>query len=178
MQRKLPASAGGRSRWRRPFFPDVAGAVAVELGVVAPLLVVLAVGIVDFGNLLNNDQALAAAARIGAQYARNSSFCKSGIQVLSSPPVNAACTTGIQNAMRQSMNYSAGQLTFPASIPLTCECDDGTSITCGNNACATAGRPAPDRVFITVSASQSFTPMIAWPGMPSAINGGTEIRLQ
>ncbi len=163
-------------RWCRPFFLDVAGAVAVELGVLAPLLVILAVGIVDFGNLLNNDQALAAAARIGAQYARNSTFCQTGIQVLNTPQVSTTCRDGIRLAMTNSMNYS-GALTFPASFPLTCECDDATAIAC-TSSCAAAARPAPNRVFITVSASQSFTPMIAWPGMQSAINGGTEIRLQ
>jgi len=177
MQRKPPTITERRGRWRRPFFLDVAGAVAVEVGVLAPLLVILAIGIVDFGNLLNNDQALAAAARIGAEYARNSPICQAGIQVLNTPPVNAACTTGIQNAMTNSMNYGVGALTFPASFPLTCECDDATSIAC-TSSCAAAARPAPNRLFITVSASQSFTPMIAWPGMPSAINGGTEIRLQ
>jgi Flp pilus assembly protein TadG len=164
-------------RWCRPFFLDVAGAVAVELGILAPLLVILAVGIVDLGNLLNNDQALAAAARIGAQYARNSTTCQTGIQVLNTPQVSTACGNGIQSAMTNSMNYSAGALTFPASFPLTCQCDDATAIAC-TSSCAAAARPAPNRVFITVSASQSFTPMIAWPGMPSAINGGTEIRLQ
>jgi Flp pilus assembly protein TadG len=178
MKRKDSAIVKRRPRLCRRDSLGVRGAVAVELGLLVPLLVLLAIGIVDFGNLLQSTQAIAAAARIGAQYARDSTTCKSGIQILSSPPVNAACTTGITNTMTQSLNYSAGQLTFPASFPLTCECDDATSIACGNNACATAGRPAPDRVFITVSASQSFTSMIAWPGMPTAVSGGAEIRLQ
>ena len=88
-------------------------------------------------------------------------------------------TTGIQNAMQNSMSFSPA-LSFPSSFGLTCECDDGTAITCGDNSCATASRPAPGRVFITVSASQPFTPFVPWPwgGMPATVNAGVELRLQ
>jgi Flp pilus assembly protein TadG len=166
-----------RAQWRRRGFLGVDGSVAVELGLVAPFLITVIFGIVDFGAYLDNSQAIAAATRIGAQYARDSATCKAGIQILSSPQVNSACTTGIQNAMQNSISFSPA-LTYPASFPLTCQCDDGTSITCGNNSCATAGRPTPDRVFITVSAGQAITPVLPWPGFPTALNGKTEVRLQ
>jgi hypothetical protein len=131
---------------------------------------------VDLGNYFNLSQALALATRIGAQYARDSSTCKAGIQIISSPPVNSACTTEIQNAITRSLNYSAGSLTFPASFPLRIECDDGTPIAPGSS-CAAAGRPAPNRVLITISASQIYTPMISW-GFPTNLAAVTEIRLQ
>jgi Flp pilus assembly protein TadG len=155
------------------------GSVAVELGLLVPLLVILTVGIVDLGNFLNYSQALQAAARIGAEYARNHPTCQSGINMAASPPtISADCTTGIKDAMTKSLNYDAGALTFPASFPLTGECDDGTSITLGSS-CAAAGRPAPNRVFITVSANQSYTPMISWGGLfPTNLAAVTEFRLQ
>jgi hypothetical protein len=165
------------TRWRNRGLLGIEGSVAVELGLIGGLVLVpLLLGIIDFGRLLNNSQALAAATRIGAEYARGSSTCQAGIQILNTPPVNTACTTGIQNATQNSINFSPA-LTFPASFPLTCECDDKSSITCGNS-CAAAGRPAPNRVFITVRASQSFTPMVSWPGIPTTLNAGAEIRLQ
>jgi hypothetical protein len=52
-----------------PHGPGVDGSVAVELGLSAPMLVILAVGIVDLGNWFNFNQALEAATRIGAEYA-------------------------------------------------------------------------------------------------------------
>jgi hypothetical protein len=174
---KYKQIAEWRTRWRNRGLLGIEGSVAVELGLIGGLVLVpLLLGIIDFGRLLNNTQALAAATRIGAEYARGSSTCQAGIQVLNSPPVNPACTTNIRKAMQDAVNFSP-LLTYPASFPLTCECDDKSSIAC-NSSCAAAGRPAPNRVFITVSASQSFTPMVSWPGIPTTLNAGAEIRLQ
>ena len=163
---------------RRDFLGDD-GSVAVELGLLASFfLVPLLLGIIQYGLYFNATQSLAAATRIGAEYARDGAQCQSGIQVLLSPPVSTNCNNAIQAAVNQSMSYPSGALTFPASFPLTCECDDGTAITCGNNSCAAAGRPAPNRVFITVSASQTFTPFVALWTIPTTINGTTDIRIQ
>jgi len=164
---------------RRWDFLGDGGGVAVELGLLASFfLVPLLLGIIQYGLYFNATQSLAAATRVGAEYARDGATCQSGIQILLSPPVSAACNTGIQTAINNSMNYPSGALTFPASFPLTCQCDDGTAITCGNNSCATAGRPPPNRVFITVSASQTFTPFVALWTIPTTINGTTDIRIQ
>jgi Flp pilus assembly protein TadG len=177
MKRRLPSIASRLLR-RRDFLGDDGG-VAVELGLLASFfLVPLLLGIIQYGLYFNATQSLAAATRVGAEYARDSTTCQAGIQTLLSPPVSAACNTGIQTAIKNSMNYPSGALTFPASFPLTCQCDDATAITCGNNSCAAAGRPAPNRVFITISASQTFTPFVALWTIPTTINGVTDIRIQ
>ena len=161
---------------RRDFLGDDGG-VAVELGLLASFfLVPLLLGIIQYGLYFNATQSLAAATRVGAEYARDGATCQSGIQILLSPPVSATCTTDIQTAMNRSMVFSPA-LTFPASFPVTCQCDDATAITCGNS-CAAAGRPAPNRVFVTISASQTFTPFVALWTVPTAINGVTDIRIQ
>jgi len=190
MTRKSGKIAGWLRRMRRPFLCDAVGAVAVELGLVTPFLAMLTIGVVDLGNLLNNWQALAAAARIGVEYARNSPICQNsttGINLFVNPAdIGSTCMTNIENTVTNSLNYSS--LTFPNLVsctngiggqcfPIACACDDGTSIACGSS-CAAASRPGPNRIFITIAARQSFTPMIAWPGMPSAINGVAELRLQ
>jgi Flp pilus assembly protein TadG len=175
VNRTQTAIARWRARLRKCGVFGADGAVAVELALVAPFLITLILGVIDFGRLMDASQALAAAARVGAEYAMGSPICQAGIQVLNSPPVNAACTAGIQNAMQNSINFSPA-LTYPASFPLTCECDDKTSIAC-NSSCAAAGRPGPNRVFIRVSGSQSFSPLISWPTIPTTVNGVAEIRL-
>ena len=153
-----------------------AGSVAVELALLSPLLVFLMIGIVDLGMYFNYAQALAAATRIGAEAALYSPECQSGINTLASPPtISSACTTKIKNTVTSSMNYGVGALTFPASFPLSCECEraDPPSIyqpcagssnfdSCFANPPA-PGFTGPNRIFITVSANQSFTPMISWP---------------
>jgi hypothetical protein len=144
-------------------------------------LVAIATGFADFGMLAAKTDALAGATRIGAEYALNGSTCKSGIQLLNSPPVNTTCTSDIQTQITSSMTFSPA-LTFPASFPVTCYCNDTptpSTISCSAS-CATQApvRPGPKRAFITVSATQSFTPVIPWPGVPASLSASTELRLQ
>jgi hypothetical protein len=157
---------------------DDAGAVAVELGVVIPFLLLIIIFVIDFGSYMNATQAIAAATRVGAEFARDDpNACKTGIDVLKTPQILDACITGIENAMQNAGNFSPA-LTFPTAPFLTCQCDDGNTITCGDNSCAKAKRPAPNRVFITVGASQRINTIISWPGFPDALTGLTEVRLQ
>jgi hypothetical protein len=160
------------------------GSAAVEFAITAPLLIGVAIGLVDFGMLVAGADALAGATRIGAEYAVNGSTCKSGsnaIQLLNSPPVDATCTSAIQSAMTNSMSFSPA-LTFPASFPVTCKCNDSPTplgISCSAS-CATQSpaRPGPKRVFITVGATQSFTPLLPWPGIPTSLSASTDLRIQ
>jgi Flp pilus assembly protein TadG len=160
------------------------GSAAVEFAVTLPLLVAVATGFVDFGMLAAKTDALAGATRIGAEYALNGPTCKSGshaIQLLKSPPVDPTCTSAIQSSITGSMTFSPA-LTFPASFPVTCYCNDTPTplvISCSAS-CATQTpvRPGPKRAFITISATQSFTPLIPWPGVPASLGASTELRLQ
>jgi hypothetical protein len=146
-------------RWTRGSF-GCDGSAAVEFALVAPVILVITAGIVDFGLLTTKAAALAGATRIGGEYAR----------------LHPADTTGIQNAMQNSMSFSP-PLTFPASFPQTCECDDRTSIPCIDS-CRAGGRPGPNRVFIRITANQAASPLVPWPGIPGTLTATTEIRLQ
>jgi Flp pilus assembly protein TadG len=136
------------------------GSVAVEFALVTPMILLIAAGIADFGLLSGKTATLAGTTRIGAEYAR----------------LYPADTAGIQNSMQNSTSFIPA-LSFPASFPYSCECDDKTPIAC-TESCATVGRPAPNRVFITISASQAFTPLVPWPGIPASLTAATAIRLQ
>ena len=145
--------------WARGSF-DCDGSVAAEFTLVAPVILVITAGIVDFGLLTTKAAALAGAARIGGEYAR----------------LHPADTAGIQNVMQNSMSFTP-PLTFPASFAQACECDDQTSIAC-TDSCLASGRPGPNRVFIRISANQASSPLVPWPGIPGALTATTEIRLQ
>jgi Flp pilus assembly protein TadG len=152
-----------RRRWRRARAlgcVNCDGSVAAEFALVAPTIILIAAGIADFGMLATKSVALAGTTRIGGEYARRH-------------PVD---TTGIQNSMQSSMGFVPA-LAFPASFPQSCECNDGMSIAC-TESCATAGRAGPNRVFIRVSASQAFAPLVPWPGIPATLSATTEVRLQ
>jgi hypothetical protein len=134
--------------------------VAAEFALLAPTIILIAAGIADFGMLTSNSAGLTATTRIGAEYAR----------------LHPTDTEGIQNSMLSSMSFTSA-LSFPTSFLQSCECDDGTLIVC-TQSCAAAGRPGPNRIFITISASQSFTPLVPWPGIPTTLTATTKIRFQ
>jgi hypothetical protein len=136
------------------------GSVAAEFALMAPILVLIATGIADFGMLATKSVGLAAAARVGAEYAR----------------VYPDDTSAIQHAMQSAMSFSP-PLSFPAGFPRSCECNDGTPITCSGS-CATVGRPGPNRMFIRITANQPFTPLAPWPGIPAMLTAAAEVRLQ
>jgi hypothetical protein len=144
------------------------GAVIIEFALAAPILVTVVIGIADLGMLAAKTAALEGATRVGAEYARNNSTCQSDIQA-------SSCITGIKNAIQRVGNFSPA-LTFPSDPSPSCECDDGTSITCGTT-CVGAGK-TPNRVLITVTASQAYTPIISWPGIPTSLTASTEMRIQ
>jgi hypothetical protein len=136
------------------------GSVAAEFALLAPIIILLAVAIADFGMLATKSVGLAATTRIGAEYAR----------------AYPDDTTGICQAMQSAMSFTP-VLSFPASFPRSCECNDGMPIAC-DESCATIGRPGPNRAFIRITATQSFTPLVPWPGIPGTLSATTEMRLQ
>lgn len=149
-----------RARRRAPCPLLCEGSVAAEFALVAPLIILIAAGVADFGMLAARSAALVATTRIGAQFAR----------------VHPLDTGGIQNSMQNAMSF-APALSFPANFPCSCECDDGTPIACSES-CATFGRAGPNRVFISISARQAFAPLVPWPGMPTTLTATTAVRLQ
>ena len=146
-------------------FLGVEGAVLVEFALAAPILVTLVLGIADFGMLAANTAALEGVTRVGAEYARN--VCKGDM--------SSSCISSIKSTMTSTGNFSP-PITFPSDPSASCECDDGSSITCGTT-CTGAGK-VPNRVLITVTASQQFSPILPWPGLPTSVTASTEMRVE
>jgi hypothetical protein len=151
-----------RSLWRQLSNPYLGcrGSLAAEFALAAPTIILLAAGMADFGMLAANSTALTATIRVGGEYAK----------------LYPSDTLGIRNSMQNSTSFVPA-LTFPASFPQSCECDDGAAIPCSNS-CATAGRRGPNRIFITISATQAFNPLVPWPGIPDGMTATYKMRLQ
>ncbi|HEX3523656.1 MAG TPA: TadE family protein [Stellaceae bacterium] len=160
MPKRFNADCGQRRGKIASGYRNHNGSVAAEFALMAPIIVLIAAGIADFGMLATKSVGLAATARIGAAYART----------------YPGDTSGIQHAMQTAMGF-APPLTFPASFLRSCECDDETPIACSES-CATVGRPGPNRVFIRITANQPFTPLVPWPGVPAMLTAAAEARLQ
>jgi hypothetical protein len=160
MPKRLNGDCGRRGGKIASGYRNHNGSVAAEFALMAPIIVLFAAGIADFGMLATKSAGLVATARIGAQYAR----------------AYPDDTSGIRHAMQNAMGF-APALIFPVSFPRSCECDDETPIACSAS-CATVGRPGPNRVFIRITANQPFTPLVPWPGIPAMLTAAAEARLQ
>ena len=81
--------------------PDDRGQSLAELGVLVPILLIIVLGVVDFGRAYNSSQAVANAARTGAQYAAVST-------------ANAGNLPGITTAAQQETSTLAHSPTVTA----------------------------------------------------------------
>jgi len=144
------------------------GSAAVEFAMTAPLLIVLALGIADYGMLMTNAASLEGATRAVAEYARDSAACAAG--GLS----NGSCIAGITNfvSLLTSTDTSLSSATFslPPSANLAapqdlsggggnyCTCVDGGVVDCSRGTCNVGG---DTRVlqYIRVSATQNSSPL-------------------
>lgn len=139
------------------FVRNEKGVAAVEFALVAPILLLLLLGLADFGLAMRERMALASAARAGAERA----WADSGD--------NAAITQAVQ---------AAGTLDAAAiTVAVTefCECA-GTASACGVT-CADGSTPA---TYVGVSVSEDFPLLLPYPGIgsPIALTGTAILRVQ
>ena len=94
----LMSSPRGLRQERRTGLPSGAGSVTAEFALVAPVVILIAIGVADFGMLAARSAALAATTRIGAEFAR----------------LHPLDTNGIRNSMQGAMSFRA--VTNPAAF--------------------------------------------------------------
>lgn len=139
---------------------DRSGAAAIELGLIASMLVGILIPMFDLGMGAYNKMRVQNAAEAGAQYALSNGYSSSAI------------TTAAQNAtsLGGAVNVTPSQ---------ACNCISGTTIgaavACGS-ACAdgsTAG------TFVTISTSTSYSLLVSYPGLtnPMTLTGTAVVRI-
>ena len=120
----------------------------VELIVVVPFLVILAIGVMDFGRVFFTSVAVANAARAGAEWG-------------AWDQARATQTTNIENFAKLD-GAETGGLTVTAQRVCRCAATVvGCSSVCGGYGDA--------RVFVEVTASKSGSFFLKYPGIPSSI---------
>jgi hypothetical protein len=151
-------------------FLGIDGAAAVEFAITAPMLVVLVLGIADYGMLMADSAALEGATRAGAEVgkanpsvvgAQLTPFFPSGI----TPTVTSVCTC-VDNTW-------PGAACPPGPLATPCAGKTNPFI---------AGAPVDPRVFeyVQVSATQSVSPIVSYGTFTSAksVSVNTTIRTQ
>jgi Flp pilus assembly protein TadG len=135
-RRPFPVRRGLRSR---------RGIATVEFALIVPVLLVMLLGLIDFGMAMYEKMELTSAVRAGAHVAIADAYEND--------------TTAIQAAVNNSTNISG------ISVATSCACGDSTSI-----ACDAASTCADDTYYITVTATKDFVPLfLAFPGISNPI---------
>jgi Flp pilus assembly protein TadG len=162
--------------FRRPRKGRDAGSVAVEFAFTAPLLVLLGIGVADYGGLVASSAALEGSARAGAEV------------VLANPGVTAAGLTNL--GLFQTLFPS--QPTPTVSLSPSCKCIDNTNVpTCppavNTTPCAGIINPYTSQTdqrvlqYVSVTVTQSsFAPLASYATFvfPSSLSASTLVRRQ
>jgi Flp pilus assembly protein TadG len=160
-------------------FVGTTGAAAVELAIMAPFMVVLVLGIADYGMLMNASASLEGATRAVAEYARNSPYCVGG--GLS----DSNCVGGINSLVStlQSNNSSLSSATFTPSTTIStaanyCTCTDGTVVSCSGT--CNVGGDTRVLQYIQITGTQSISPLVSYGTYTSAksLTAQTTTRIQ
>jgi Flp pilus assembly protein TadG len=132
------------------FFRSQRGDSLVEVAIVAPVLVILVLGIVEFGRAWYLQNEMAGAAQAGAIYGSQNPTDTSGMQTVAqnnAPDVAAASdVTGLA-----------------AAASWGCECSDGTAASAN---CTTTPTSCSGTVidYVTVKVSATYKPAFRFPG--------------
>jgi Flp pilus assembly protein TadG len=134
-----------------------AGNALVEAAFFLPLLLLLLMGVADFGRAYYLAIEVAGAAHAGAVY---------GAQ-------NITDTTGMQNAAKLNSPDVAGLV---ATSSWGCECSDGTASSASCNITPTCSVNLV--YYATVTATVTYHPIMPWKGLnsPIVLTGSTTMR--
>jgi Flp pilus assembly protein TadG len=157
-----------RREWNR-------GGMAVEFALGAPVVIVLALAVADYGLLMNNWASLRGATRAGAEY----------IKANWNDPKVTDPTTGAEQLVCSFLGLTlSGTSCSPVtpSVSTACTCSNATAVTCpsaGGSPCS-ALSDARVLVSVTVTATQRFTPIVKWTSfaLPNTVTASTVVRTQ
>jgi len=125
------------------------GSAAVEFAISLPFLILLAIGVADFGRLYVVALATANAARAGAQYGAQTNGTSGNAAAIEQAARDDAGTVGLQTVTSTQI----------------CKCSDGTTPPC-TGTCPGYGLP---QVFVQVTTSNTVSFAFRYPGLPQAV---------
>jgi Flp pilus assembly protein TadG len=134
------------------------GSAAVEMALVAPILLLLMGGGWDFGNALYQAERMASAARAGAQYGIQSSTKATDFAGMTQAARNDASDTG------NSLNITASE---------TCSCPNGGAVACNG----TCNGTSPD-VYVQARVATTYTTVFPYPFVTNPIPIASQVAMR
>ena len=123
----------------------------VELVVALPILVLISVGVMDYGRVYFASVTVANAARAGAEWGSTTFY---GYAFDNPGQAGFALKDGAEISL-DSVRANT-----------VCRCTDEATVTCSGTFCAGYGDP---RVYVTVTAYKKVNLLIRYPGLPSSV---------
>ncbi len=136
------------------------GAAGVEFALLLPVLVLLLMGMFDYGALAYQTMQVSAAAHAGADYALHSGWN----------------LTAVQSAVTNATPLASVSATPAPTLSLGCITSGALVVTTGTS-CPSGGTPGH---FVIVNAQAPFSPLVAWSALalPSTITAKAVVRIQ
>jgi Flp pilus assembly protein TadG len=154
-----PDSSGAAVGFALRLLREKRAAAAVEFALVLPVLVLLAVGMVDYGALTFESMEVYASAHAGSDYAIKNGW-------------NA---TAIQSAVAAATPLAVAA--DPAPVNSQYCVSGGVLISPPGPTCPTGSSPG---TYVIVHASTTFTPVVAWSAfvLPSTLTAQSVVRIK
>ncbi|MEO5589049.1 MAG: TadE/TadG family type IV pilus assembly protein [Gemmatimonadaceae bacterium] len=141
------------ARRLKAFVPSELGGAMVELAVVLPVLILIAIGVMDYGRVYAASVAISNAARAGAEYA-------------SQTPANSGDQTAVKQFTAQE-GAEAGLVIANVVSNRVCRCSgSATQINCVTGTCGGYGAV---QQFEEVIATRAVPLLLRYPGLPASI---------
>jgi Flp pilus assembly protein TadG len=136
----------------------VAGSAQVEFAILAPLMLLMMLGAIDFGRVYYHGVTVANAASVGAFYGSQNN-------------IKSVHDSGIQTAaLNDAQDLKGDPVTATPSHFCTCPSTDGSSQTvvdCFGGPCVDYGMP---RLYVRAQVTQTFRTVVRYPGVPDPVN--------
>lgn len=142
-------------------FKNNEGVAATEFALMAPALIVIFLGIFDFGLYLNTTMKLENTARAAAEY-----VLQGGDEDDIEDNVIMASSLNLTDDTRDSVDYE---------LSYSCMCSDGETLAC-TESCETDGDYM--RRYVEVTMGMDYEPLIPFPGLLESIRLAGNVRLQ
>ncbi len=150
------------------FYSDHSGVAAVEFAFIAPILLVILIGTVDFGRYINDKMKIEAAARAAVEYLITTRDPDSVFENVIEPIYDA----------QGDANWQA---TFTIETDLSCECFDGLAVECEFGFCEDAlddGSPDYKRRFYSTTLNKTHDTLFFYPGFKKTYELRGDARMQ
>ena len=125
------------------------GLGAVELGFIAPVLLTLLLGVLDFGMAFWQQMEIANAADAGAQWGMSNAYSDTSIRTVAQSATNLAANVNVSSTNPCGCASDTGVASGYGNPPSCTACPDGTTA----------------QTYIVVNTRMCYSTLFHWPGL-------------